>query len=123
LTASATRSSKNPKLQENPALREWNQSGQLASLKFMRTLWACEVTGGPFRYTGKELGEAHKQLHITPERSPSARDGARRDQQGNDERDLSRSDAPPPEQRQRPSAEAAAELGCVGRQGSNLQSR
>ena len=31
----------------------------------MRTLWACEVTGGPFRYTGEELGEAHKQLHIT----------------------------------------------------------
>jgi hemoglobin len=50
----------NPKLQKNPALREWNESGQLAGLKFMRTLWACEVTGGPFRYTGKQLVEAHK---------------------------------------------------------------
>jgi hemoglobin len=55
----------NPKLQKNPALREWNESGQLAGLKFMRTLWACEVTGGLFRYTGEELGEAHKHLHIT----------------------------------------------------------
>ena len=57
----------NPKLQENPALREWNDSGQLAGLKFMRTLWLCQEAGGPFQYTGKELGEAHKQLHITSE--------------------------------------------------------
>ena len=57
----------NPKLQENPALREWNDSGQLAGLKFMRTLWLCQEAGGPFQYTGKEMGEAHKQLHITSE--------------------------------------------------------
>ena len=57
----------NPKLQENPALREWNDSGQLAGLKFMRTLWLCQEAGGPFQYTGKELGEAHKQLHIMSE--------------------------------------------------------
>jgi hypothetical protein len=48
----------NPKLQENPALREWNESGQLAGLKFMRTLWLCHEAGAPFQYTGKELGEA-----------------------------------------------------------------
>lgn len=57
----------NPKLQQNPKLREWNESGQLAGLKFMRTLWLCQQAGGPFRYTGKELDEAHKALHITPE--------------------------------------------------------
>ena len=57
----------NPKLQENPALREWNDSGQLAGLKFMRTLWLCQEAGGPFQYTGKEMGEAHRQLHITSE--------------------------------------------------------
>jgi hemoglobin len=56
---------KNPKLNLNPALREWNQSGQLPGLKFMRTLWLCQTAGGPFQYTGKELGEAHKDLHIT----------------------------------------------------------
>jgi hemoglobin len=55
----------NPKLQRNPALAEWNESGQLAGLKFMRTLWLCQEAGGPFQYTGKELGEAHKDLHIT----------------------------------------------------------
>jgi hemoglobin len=56
---------KNPKLNVNPALKEWNQSGQLPGLKFMRTLWLCQTAGGPFQYTGKELGEAHKDLHIT----------------------------------------------------------
>ena len=56
---------KNPKLNLNPALKEWNQSGQLPGLKFMRTLWLCHAAGGPFQYTGKELGEAHKDLHIT----------------------------------------------------------
>jgi hemoglobin len=58
---------KNPKLNENPALREWNESGQLPGLKFMRTLWLCQQAGGPFQYTGKELGEAHQDLHITPD--------------------------------------------------------
>jgi len=57
----------NPKLQENPALREWNDSGQLVGLKFMRTLWLCQEAGGPFQYTGKAMGEAHEQLHITSE--------------------------------------------------------
>ncbi len=57
----------NPKLNVNPALKEWNGTGQLPGLKFMRTLWICEVTGGPFRYTGKEMGDAHKDLHITSE--------------------------------------------------------
>jgi hemoglobin len=56
---------KNPKLNVNPALREWNESGQLPGLKFMRTLWLCQAAGGPFDYTGKEMGEAHKGLHIT----------------------------------------------------------
>jgi hemoglobin len=58
---------KNPKLNVNPALKEWNQSGQLPGLKFMRTLWLCQVAGGPFQYTGKDLHDAHKHLHITSE--------------------------------------------------------
>jgi hemoglobin len=58
---------KNPKLNVNPQLKEWNESGQLPGLKFMRTLWLCAAAGGPFQYTGKELGEAHKDLHITSE--------------------------------------------------------
>jgi hemoglobin len=57
----------NPKLNVNPALKEWNKKGELPSLKFMRTLWACEATGGPFKYTGKPLDEAHAHLHLTSE--------------------------------------------------------
>ncbi len=34
---------KNPKLNVNPALKEWNQSGKLPGLKFMRTLWLCQA--------------------------------------------------------------------------------
>jgi hemoglobin len=70
---------KNPivgKTSKNPALREWHTKnlGRLPGLKFMRTLWVCEVTGGPFEYSptkpGKtELGleEAHRDLKISPE--------------------------------------------------------
>jgi len=58
---------KNPKLNVNPALKAWNQSGKLPGLKFMRTLWLCQVAGGSFQYTGKDLHEAHKHLHITSE--------------------------------------------------------
>ena len=57
----------NPKLNENPNLKEWNTSGQLEGLKFMRTLWICQAAGGPFQYTGKDMHDAHKNLHITPE--------------------------------------------------------
>jgi hemoglobin len=56
---------KNPKLNVNSALKDWNETGELPGLKFMRTLWICQMAGGPFQYTGKELGEAHADLHIT----------------------------------------------------------
>jgi hemoglobin len=61
---------------KNPALRKWHTENldRLPGLKFMRTLWVCSVTGGPFKYTptkpGKtELGleEAHRDLKISPE--------------------------------------------------------
>lgn len=58
---------KNPKLNVNPQLTEWNQEGKLSGLKFMRTLWICQATGGPFQYTGKDMHEAHKDLHLTAE--------------------------------------------------------
>jgi hemoglobin len=34
---------------DNPDLREWhtNNLGRLPGLKFMRTLWVCNVAGGP----------------------------------------------------------------------------
>jgi hemoglobin len=61
---------------ENPALREWhtNNLGRLPGLKFMRTLWVCEVAGGPQDYAATkpgstELGleEAHRDLKISPD--------------------------------------------------------
>ncbi len=33
----------------------------------MRTLWLCQAAGGPFQYTGKGMGEAHRNLHIKSE--------------------------------------------------------
>ena len=60
----------------NPALRQWHreQLGRLPGLKFMRTLWVCQVAGGPFTYTGTRPGhdalaleEAHRNLRITSE--------------------------------------------------------
>ena len=56
----------NPKLNVNTNLKDWNTKGQLEGLKFMRTLWICQAAGGPFQYTGKDMHEAHKDLHITP---------------------------------------------------------
>jgi len=60
----------------NPALREWstNNLARLPGLKFMRTLWVCNVSGGPFEFTATRPGstplgleEAHRELRISPE--------------------------------------------------------
>jgi hemoglobin len=61
---------------ENPALREWHTKnlGRLPGLKFMRTLWVCNVAGGPFEFSATRPGstvlgleEAHRELKISPE--------------------------------------------------------
>ena len=69
---------KNPKVgqtSENPQLREWHTKnlGRLPGLKFMRTLWVCNVSGGPFQFTATKPGstplgleEAHRDLRISP---------------------------------------------------------
>jgi hemoglobin len=60
----------------NPELREWHREklARLPGLKFQRTLWLCEVAGGPFTFSPTEPGrthlgleEAHRDLHIAPE--------------------------------------------------------
>jgi hemoglobin len=60
---------------ENPALREWhtNNLGRLPGLKFMRTLWVCNIAGGPQQYAATQPGstplgleEAHRELKISP---------------------------------------------------------
>ncbi len=60
----------NPKLNENPALKAWNETEaefRLPGLKFGRTQWVAALAGGPYEYTGLPLEEAHKDLHLTDE--------------------------------------------------------
>ena len=68
---------RNPKVgarSPNPQLQEWSTRniGRLPGLKFMRTLWVCNVAGGPFQYSPTVPGhdllgleEAHRDLRIT----------------------------------------------------------
>ncbi len=60
---------------ENPQLREWsnNDLARLPGLKFMRTLWVCDISGGPQHYAATKPGstplgleEAHRELKISP---------------------------------------------------------
>jgi hemoglobin len=60
---------------KNPQLREWHTKnlGRLPGLKFMRTLWVCNVSGGPFQFAATKPGttplgleEAHRDLRISP---------------------------------------------------------
>lgn len=58
----------NPKLNENPALKAWNETeaaGRLPGLKVMRAVWIAALTGGPFEYTGLPLHQAHTRFHLT----------------------------------------------------------
>ncbi len=62
---------------KNPRLREWStkQVGtRLPGLKFMRTLWVADISGGPFRFSPTRPGRthlglenAHKNLQISPQ--------------------------------------------------------
>jgi hemoglobin len=59
---------------KNPKLREWHTTDleRLPGLKFMRTLWVCNASGGPFKFTATKHGatplgleEAHRDLRIS----------------------------------------------------------
>jgi hemoglobin len=63
------------KTSANPALRKWHTESlaRLPGLKFMRTLWVCDVAGGPIHFAATKPGatqlgleEAHRELHIAP---------------------------------------------------------
>jgi hemoglobin len=60
---------------KNHQLRDWHTKNlkRLPGLKFMRTLWVCNVSGGPFQFTATKPGttplgleEAHRELRISP---------------------------------------------------------
>jgi hemoglobin len=63
------------KTSQNPSLKAWHTKnlGRLPGLKFMRTLWVCEITGGPQKFSPTKPGsrplgleEAHRDLKISP---------------------------------------------------------
>jgi hemoglobin len=60
---------------KNPQLRQWHTKNlmRLPGLKFMRTLWICDVSGGPFQFKATKPGttplgldEVHRELRISP---------------------------------------------------------
>jgi hemoglobin len=60
---------------KNPQLAEWHTRNlaRLPGLKFMRTLWVCNISGGPYQFTATRPGttplgleEAHRNLRISP---------------------------------------------------------
>jgi hemoglobin len=53
-------------LNANPAIKEARARVPKAGLKFHVTALVCEVTGGPCKYTGRTMKEAHRKLNITP---------------------------------------------------------
>jgi hemoglobin len=70
---------RNPKVgrgSENAQLNErsTDEPDRLPGLKFMRTLWVCDIAGGPQVYAATEPGstqlgleEAHRDLKISPD--------------------------------------------------------
>ena len=55
----------NATLNANPAISEARARVPKAGLKFHVTTQLCEVTGGPCKYTGRAMKEAHQHLNIT----------------------------------------------------------
>lgn len=59
---------------KNPRLREWHTKNldRLPGLKWMRTLWIADITGGPYKFQATRPGktrlgleEAHSKLRIS----------------------------------------------------------
>lgn len=70
----------NPKvgaMSPNPNLKEWSTeeiAARMPGLKWMRTLWVCDVSGGPFEFVATHPGhdhlaleKAHERFKISPE--------------------------------------------------------
>src|SRR5712692_2964905 len=54
----------NDTLNANPAISEARARVPKAGLKFHVTALDCEVTGGPCKYSGRSMKDAHAQLNI-----------------------------------------------------------
>jgi hemoglobin len=55
----------NDTLNANPAIAKARAAVPKQGLKFHVTTLVCEATGGPCKYVGRSMKEAHKHLNIT----------------------------------------------------------
>jgi hemoglobin len=55
----------NPVLNANPAIDEAHHRLPKAGFKYLVTEMVCWATGGPQKYTGKNMRESHEHLNIT----------------------------------------------------------
>ena len=55
----------NKTLNKNPAINAGRKSSPAPYLKFQVAQLVCEVSGGPCKYTGKAMKEAHAHLNIS----------------------------------------------------------
>jgi truncated hemoglobin YjbI len=56
-----------PALNANQAVTTWHLKAQRCGFKFLVVQIVCNLTGGPQRYTGRPLDQAHKHLNISEE--------------------------------------------------------
>ena len=63
----------NDTLNANPAIKEARDRVPKAGLKFRVTAMVCEATGGPKKYTGRNMKASHKHLNITEAEWPVMR--------------------------------------------------
>jgi hemoglobin len=54
-----------PALNANPAVDEAHHRVSPAGFKYLVTEMVCWATGGPQKYSGRAMGESHKDLKIT----------------------------------------------------------
>jgi hemoglobin len=55
----------NSTLNANPAIHEARARVPKQGLKFQVTALVCQVTGGPCKYTGRDMKSAHARLNVT----------------------------------------------------------
>jgi hemoglobin len=55
----------NDTLNANPAIKQARDRVPKAGLKFHVTTLVCQVTGGPCKYTGRDMKTSHAHLNIT----------------------------------------------------------
>jgi hemoglobin len=55
----------NDTLNANPAIHDARARVPKQGLKFHVTALVCQATGGPCKYTGRSMSEAHRHLNIT----------------------------------------------------------